>query len=172
MTNLVTTLRQLLGSRASFLIHSLSPSPINRRASDKSPAVRFRLRHPLPPLLVLPLLKWLRESVERRRRHSRRGFRAGLVKNPEQASSQQVIKGTVSSSFMEHFISWPTTTNLWFFSASGTGNAWNYINLMHQIRRIITVAQLNVCRRVLLDVRGIIRVLEVFVQLLGLKLAL
>ena len=45
---------------------------------------------------------------------------------------------------------------------------------MHQIRRIITVAQLHVCRRVLLhvDVRGIIRVLEVFVQLLGLKLAL
>ena len=41
---------------------------------------------------------------------------------------------------------------------------------MHQIRRIITVAQLHVCRRVLLDVRGIVRVLEV--QLLGLKLAL
>ena len=37
---------------------------------------------------------------------------------------------------------------------------------MHQIRRIITVAQLHVCRRVLLDVRGIVRVLEVFVQLL------
>ena len=52
------------------------------------------------------------------------------------------------------------------------GNALNYINLMHQIRRIITVAQLHVCRRVLLDVRGIVRVLEVFVQLLGLKLAL
>ena len=43
---------------------------------------------------------------------------------------------------------------------------------MHQIRRIITVAQLHACRRVLLDVRGIVRVLEVFVQLLGLKLAL
>ena len=43
---------------------------------------------------------------------------------------------------------------------------------MQQIRRIITVAQLHVCRRVLLDVRGIVRVLEVFVQLLGLKLAL
>lgn len=43
---------------------------------------------------------------------------------------------------------------------------------MHQIRRIITVAQLHVCRRVLLDVRGIVRVLEVFVQLLGLKLVL
>ena len=42
---------------------------------------------------------------------------------------------------------------------------------MHQICRIITVAQLHVCRRVLLDVRGIVRVLEVFVQLLGLKLA-
>ena len=43
---------------------------------------------------------------------------------------------------------------------------------MHQIRRIITVAQLHVCQRVLLDVRGIVRVLEVFVQLLGLKLVL
>ena len=45
---------------------------------------------------------------------------------------------------------------------------------MHQIRRIISVAQLHVhvCRRVLLDVQGIVRVLEVFVQLLGLKLAL
>ena len=83
-----------------------------------------------------------------------------------------LIKGTVSSSFMEHFISRQTTTNLWFFSTSGTGNALNYINLVHQIRRIITVAQLHVCRRVLLDVRGIVRVLEVFVQLLGLKLAL
>ena len=74
---------------------------------------------------------------------------------------------------MEHFISRQTTTKLWFFSTSGTGNALNYINLMHQIRRIITVThQLHVCRRVLLDVRGIVRVLEVFVQLLGLKLAL
>ena len=45
---------------------------------------------------------------------------------------------------------------------------------MHQIRRTITEAQLHVCRRVLLDVRGIVRrsILEVFVQLLGLKLAL
>ena len=58
------------------------------------------------------------------------------------------------------------------FSTSGTGNALNYIKFMHQIRHIITVAQLYVCRRVLLDVRGIVRVLEVFVQLLGLKLAL
>ena len=74
---------------------------------------------------------------------------------------------------MEHFISRQTTTNLWWvFFTSGTGNALNYINLMHQIHRIITVAQLHVCRRVLLDVRGIVRVLEVFVQLLGLKLAL
>ena len=39
---------------------------------------------------------------------------------------------------------------------------------MHQV----TVAQLYVFRRVLLDVRGIVRVLEIFVQLLGLKLAL
>ena len=82
------------------------------------------------------------------------------------------LKGIVSSSFMEHFISRKTTIYLWFFSTSGTGNALNYINLMHQIRRIITVAKLHVCRRVLLDVRGIVRVLEVFVQLLGLKLAL
>ena len=73
---------------------------------------------------------------------------------------------------MEHFISRQTTTNLWFFSTSGTGNALHYIKFMHQIRRIITVAQLHICRRVLLDVRGIVRVLEVFVQLLGLKLAL
>ena len=43
---------------------------------------------------------------------------------------------------------------------------------MHQIRRIITVAPLHVCRRVLLDARGIVRVLEVFAQLLGSKLAL
>ena len=42
---------------------------------------------------------------------------------------------------------------------------------MHQIHRLITVAQLHVCRRVLLDVRGIVRVLEIFVQLLGLKIA-
>ena len=41
---------------------------------------------------------------------------------------------------------------------------------MHQIRRIITVTQLQVYRRVLLDVPGIASVLEV--QLLGLKLAL
>ena len=57
------------------------------------------------------------------------------------------------------------------FFTSGTGNALNN-NLMHQIRRIITVAQLHVCRRVLLDLRGIVRALEVFVQWLGLKLAL
>ena len=73
---------------------------------------------------------------------------------------------------MEHFISQQTPTNLWFFSTSGIGNALNYINLMYQIRRIITIAQLHGCRHVLLDVRGIVRVLEVFVQLLGLKLAL
>ena len=59
-----------------------------------------------------------------------------------------------------------------FFSTSGTGDALNYMNLMHHIRRIITVAQLHVCRRVVLDVRGIVRVLEVCVQFLGLKLAL
>ena len=83
-----------------------------------------------------------------------------------------LVKGRVSSSFMEHFISRKTTTNLWFFSTFGTGNALNYINLMHQICRIITVAQLHICRRVLLDVRGIVRIFEIFVQLLGLKLAL
>ena len=65
-----------------------------------------------------------------------------------------------------------TTQNLWFFSTSGKGNALNYVNFIHQIRRITTVAQLHVCRRVLLDVRGIVRVFEVFVQLLGSKLAL
>ena len=65
-------------------------------------------------------------------------------------------------------------SNSLVFSTSGIGNALNYMNLMHQIRHIITVAQLrlHVCRRVLLDVRGIVRVLEVSVQLLGLKLAL
>ena len=73
---------------------------------------------------------------------------------------------------MEHFISRQTTTNLWFFSTSGAGNALNYNKFMHQIRRIIKVAQLHVCRRVLLDVRGSVRVLEVFVQFLWLKLAL
>ena len=73
---------------------------------------------------------------------------------------------------MEHFISRQTTTNLWFFSTSDNGNALNYINLMLQIRRIITVGQLHVCRRVLLDVPGILRVFEVFAQLLGSKLAL
>ena len=85
-----------------------------------------------------------------------------------------IIKGKVSSSSMEHFISRQTTANLWFFSTSGTGNALNCIEFMYQIRRIITVAQLHVCRRVLLYacVRSIVRVLEVFVQLLGLKLAL
>ena len=73
---------------------------------------------------------------------------------------------------MEHFIGRQTTTNLCFFSTSGTCNALNYIKFMHQMRRLITVAQLHVCRRVLLNVRGIVHVLEVFVQLLGLKLAL
>ena len=84
------------------------------------------------------------------------------------------IKGRVSSSLMEHFISRQTTTNLWFFSTSGYGNALNYMQKMHQIRRIITVAQLHVFQRVLLDVRGtcIVRVLEVFVQLLGFQLVL
>ena len=75
---------------------------------------------------------------------------------------------------MEHFIalfSQRNYSNSLVSSTSGIGNALNYINLKHQIRRIITVAQLHVCRRVLLDVRGIVRVLEVFVQLLGLKLA-
>ena len=73
---------------------------------------------------------------------------------------------------MEHLISRQTTTNLWVFYTSGTGTALNYIKFMHQMRRLITAAQLHVYRRVLLDVRGIVRVLEVFVQLLGLKLAM
>ena len=83
-----------------------------------------------------------------------------------------MVKGTLSSSSMKHLISRQTTTNLWFFSTSGIGNALNYIDLMYQVHRIITVAQLHVCRRVFLDVRGIVRLLEVFGQLLGLKLAL
>ena len=57
------------------------------------------------------------------------------------------------------------------FYTSGIGNLLKYIDLMHQIHRLITVAQLHVCRPVLLDVRGIVRVFDVFVQLLGLKLA-
>ena len=76
---------------------------------------------------------------------------------------------------MEYFIALFSQQNYSLvFSTSGNGNALNYIDLMRQIRRIITVpvAQLHVCRRVLLDVRGIVRVLEVFVQFLGLKLAL
>ena len=63
-----------------------------------------------------------------------------------------------------------------FFLLPENGNAFNYISLMRKIHLLITVAQLNVCRRVLLDVRGIVRgivrVFEVFVQLLGLKLVL
>ena len=58
------------------------------------------------------------------------------------------------------------------FYTSGIGNPLKYIDLMHQIHRLITVAHLHVCQPVLLDVRGIVRVFEVFVQLLGLKLAL
>ena len=76
---------------------------------------------------------------------------------------------------MEYFIALFSQRNYYkslVFSTSGKGNALNYINFMHQIRRIITVAPLHVCRRVLLDVRGIVRVFEVFVQLLGSKLAL
>ena len=76
---------------------------------------------------------------------------------------------------MEHFIALFSQRNYYkslVFSTSKNGNALNYISLMHKIHLLITVAQLNVCRRVLLDVRGIVRVLEVFVQLLGLKLAL
>ena len=59
-----------------------------------------------------------------------------------------------------------------FFLLPENGNALNYISLMLKIHLLIRVAQLNVCRRVLLDVRGIVRVFKVFVQLLGLKLAL
>ena len=76
---------------------------------------------------------------------------------------------------MEYFIALFSQRNYYkslAFSTSVNGNALNYINFMHQIRRIITVAQLLVCRSVLLDVRGIVRVFEVLVQLLGLKLAL
>ena len=41
------------------------------------------------------------------------------------------VKGIVSSSFMGHFISRQTITNLWVFSTSGTGNALNYIEFMN-----------------------------------------
>ena len=67
-------------------------------------------------------------------------------------ASNGLLNGTVSSSSMEHFISRQTTTNLWSFSTSGTGNALNYNNLMHKIHLLIKVAQLHVCRHVLLDV--------------------
>ena len=70
---------------------------------------------------------------------------------------------------MEHFIALFSQRNYYksfVFSTSGYGNALNYTQKMHQIHRIITVAHLHVFRRVLLDVRGIVRVLEVFVQLL------
>ena len=77
---------------------------------------------------------------------------------------------------MEHFIALFCQrnyyTSLAFFILPENSNALNYISLMHKIHLLITVAQLNVCRRVLLDVRGIVRVFEVFVQWLGLKLAL
>ena len=75
---------------------------------------------------------------------------------------------------MEYFIALFSQRNYYkslVFSTSGKGNALNYINFMHQMRRIITVASLHVCRRVLLDVRGIVRGFEVFVQLLESKLA-
>ena len=51
---------------------------------------------------------------------------------------------------------------------------WKCIKLhaKNASNRIITVEQLHVFGRVLLDMRGIVRVLEVFVQLLGLKLVL
>ena len=76
---------------------------------------------------------------------------------------------------MEYFIALFSQRNYYkslVFSTSGYGNALNYMQKMHQIRRIIMVAQQHVFRRVLLDVRGILRVLEVFVQLLELRLAL
>ena len=77
-----------------------------------------------------------------------------LIKHKLSNIAEVTLHNTqTSSSFMEHFICRQTTTNLWFFSTSGIRNALNYINLMHQIRRIITVAQLHVCRRVLLDVQ-------------------
>ena len=86
-----------------------------------------------------------------------------------------MVKGELSSRFMEYFIALFSQRNYYKslgFSTSSYGNALNYMQKMHQILRIITVAQLHVFRRVLLDVRGIVRVLEVFVQMLGLKLAL
>ena len=117
-------------------------------------------------LIIALMACWARRPI---------GMHAALTRlgcyNVDTVSPRSLLKeGKVSSSSMEHFTSRHTTTNLWFFSTSGNGNALNYINLMHQIRRIITVAQLHVCRRVLLDVRVIVRVFKVFVQLLRLKL--
>ena len=74
---------------------------------------------------------------------------------------------------MEYFIALFSQRNYYkslVFSTSGYENALNYMHKMHQIRHIITVAQLHVFRRVLLDVRGIVRVLEEFHQLLGFQL--
>ena len=90
-------------------------------------------------------------------------------------ANKVALKGESFSSFMEHFIALFSQRNYYksgFFLLPENGNALNYISLMHKIHLLITVAQLNVCPRVLLDVRGIVRVFEVFVQLLGLKLAL
>ena len=66
---------------------------------------------------------------------------------------------------MEHFLL--VGAHLYFATSGYASLRKN--TLMHQVHRLITVAQL--CQRVLLDVRGIIRVCEVFVQLLGLKFA-
>ena len=67
-----------------------------------------------------------------------------LLSTRARSCSLRIVKGIVFSSFMEYFISRQTNPNLWFFSTSGTGNALNYSNLMHQIHRLITVAQLHV----------------------------
>ena len=60
----------------------------------------------------------------------------------DQSSTECRVKGKVSSSSMEHFISRQTTTNLWVFCTSGNGNALNYINLMHKICVVLMRVQL------------------------------
>ena len=74
---------------------------------------------------------------------------------------------------MEYFIALFSQRNYYKSLVFFYFRLWKCIKLhakMHQIRRIIKVAQLHVFRRILLDVRGIVRVLEVFVQLLGFQL--
>ena len=76
-----------------------------------------------------------------------------------------VIKGKVSSSFMEHFISQRTPPFLAAFSTSG--NTLKLLNYFNASNTSPNYGSSAMCRRVLPDVRGIVRVCEVFVKLLG-----